>query len=248
MSPMIVYTIPAETREKWELFRPFVERFFKTWAQFPPGQIVRTALVVNSANEHELHQEVVGETEQLFLDCADIQPIGWPYAGKGCDFGAQQAIADTGNFFQINFTTRMYFHRAGWLTKLCEARQKHGPGLYGLSASNEGGRLHLCTRGHCFDSADFREYPYRIMSRDQGVFVELGAGCLLDFFEEHLKRPAYLVGWDGVYTKDRWFSMPNRFRIGDQSNVLIWDKHTEAWANAGTDEKDRLTGLSEPHP
>ena len=55
-----------------------------------------------------------------------------------------------------------------------------------------------------------------------------------------------LVTWDGCYEKKDWFSVPNRFRDGDQSNLLIRDKHSDAYASASPEEKERLERMANP--
>lgn len=242
----IVYPFPAETEEVKTTFWPYAHRFVETYRKHPPGHPHLVTVVVNGS-------EVTADIVELFRG----MPVEFKiYEGAGMDLGSQQMVAQEGDHFQVNMTSRMYFHREGWLARMVKARETYGPGLYGMTASYEGGRLHVCTRGHAYDAKDFREYPHQITSRDQGVFFECGEGCLLEWFERR-KQPIMLVGWDGVYGNgtcvhchelnslwlDDYFTSPGSFRNGDQSNVLCFDKHTDYYRDADAEEKKRLEGL-----
>jgi hypothetical protein len=242
----LVYPLPCENIEAKEMFWPFAKRFVESYASHRPGFMHILSVVVNGP-------EVTGDITDLFQG----MPVEFTlYNGQGMDLGSQQMVAQSGDHFQVNFTTRMYFHRADWLERLVRARYAYGPGLYGMTASHEGGKLHICTRGHAYDSKDFREYPHKIISRDQGVFFECGEGCLLEWYKSR-KQPAIVVSWDNIYgtgeclhcgetnshTFQDYFCSQDNFRGGDQRNVLCWDKHTDSYRDADADEKKRLSDL-----
>jgi hypothetical protein len=147
------------------------------------------------------------------------------------------------NMFMIGMTSRCYFHRPGWLSKLVEARNQYGPGLYGLCANRETHLLHICCRCYAIDSDDFKSYPYVLNSRMMGFAFETGDGVPIGpahVWMQKQGKAAKVVMWDGVYDEPEWFTPNNRWRHGDQSNVLVWDKHTDAYANASPEEKERL--------
>jgi hypothetical protein len=165
------------------------------------------------------------------------------YEGAGCDIGSFAFFTSMQeqNVFQVNCVTRVYAHRAGWLNHLVQARYNNGPGLYATSVSREGGHLHACCRCYAFDSDDFKKYPHKIVSRDQGVFFELGEGCLLDWFVAQ-NLAARVVYWDSVRMigeSDYW-RVPNCYRDGNQENILVWDKHSQAYAEADDARKREL--------
>jgi hypothetical protein len=242
----IVLPVPKETPEVWAVFKPFIERFVATYKRFEPGYPHLLTVVVNKS-------AVSGEIIELFFGL----PVDYVvYDGDGMDLGSQQLVAQKENHFQVNMTSRMYFHRAGWLERLVQVRDTYGPGLYGMSASYEGGKLHLATRGHSYDSKDFREYPTQIVSRDQGVFFECGDGCLLKWYQTR-KQPYGVVHWDQIFINGQcrhcgehpnnsfaayWMSS-NGFRDGNQEQMLCWDKHTGAYMAADLDEQARLRRL-----
>lgn len=239
----IVYPFPAETPEVKALFLPFAQRFVDTYFKHRPGDFHVITVVVNG-------REVTSDIVELFHGI----PVEFKlYEGAGMDLGSQQMVAADSDHFQINMTSRMYFHRAGWLVRLMQIRDSYGPGLYGMSASHEGGKLHIATRGHCYDSKDFREYPHKIISRDQGVFFECGDGCLLDWYKNRGQTYG-VVTWDNFwgsgkcvhcgeknsFSLDDYFTSQNRFRDGTQEQTLCFDKHTDAYRDADETEKSRL--------
>lgn len=235
---IVTYPVPCDSVEVFDLFYPFMQRFAKTWRMNPPGANCDLILVLNKCGPTRLVYD-------LFQDIAFRYEI---YNGNGADAGSHQFVCrEERNAFQVTFTSRAYFFQANWLARLKDARLAHGPALYGMSASHEGGKLHVCGRGMAFDTEDFRNYPVLNDTRDKGVATECGKDCILDWFEG-FGRPAYIVGFDKVYSKPDWFTMPNRFRTGDQSNMLAWDKHTDAWLHADQTERERLTRLSEGPP
>lgn len=236
---VVVYPVPNESEEVWDIFKPCVQRFIAGWWQFPPEEECELVPVL-------FNWDHTGKVTNLF-EGLPVQEFPL-YRGLGADLGAQQFVAMEycqPEDFVVCFTSRMFFHRSGWLKRLVNARSEFGPALYGMSASHEGGRKHLCTRGHALDAADFRRYPHVITSRDQGVFFECGEGCLLEWMKS-IGRSAYLVSWAGVFAEPDWFSFPNRFRHGDQTNLLCFDKHSEAYHRASDQERARLAEMSEP--
>lgn len=93
------------------------------------------------------------------------------------------------------------------------------------------------------------DYPHLIDSRLKGPMFEIGAnnehGNLMEWMERR-GRPPRLVFFDGVREKPDWFSVPKRFRNGDQSNMLVWDKHTDLYRAATPEEKANLEQSSNP--
>ena len=229
MRVQVVFPVPTETKEVWALFKPFIQRFCDTWRKFPPGVRCTVYAVTQGADA----------SEQL-IDMFIGLPVVFERYDKGADLGAQQYIARVSDdAFQVNMTTRCYFHREGWLARLVAARNDFGPALYGVSSSMEGGRFHICTRAFSYDTADFKLYPHDITSRDQGVFFECGEGCLTDWMKS-IGRFPYLVTWDTVQLATQWVEVENGFRNGNQEQMLVWDKHSDAYTNANPEEKERL--------
>ena len=239
MNLAVILPVPNENAESWERFKPHIQQFVATWRQFEPGVDCTLYPIL-------FNWDYTGEVTDLFVDLpVEVFHI---YRGHGMDLGAQQWAAREVCYeddFMFCCTSRMFFHRAGWGRKLIEAREEYGPALYGLTASWESGKLHICTRGHCLDAKDFRSYPYDIISRDQGTFVEVGGGCLYEWAKS-IGMDSYLVTWDGVKEEKDWFNFPQRFRHRNQENVLVWDRHTKIYHLASDEERQRLSEMSEP--
>lgn len=240
MKPTIILPLPFDD---WATFEPFVKRFVETFKQFPPSCPYQIHAVGCWGRPTDRVREMFYGTKTEF----------YFYANDGADIGsAQQATRflddDT---FMVMMTSRCYFHRAGWLERLVEARKQHGPGLYGCSANHEGYRLHLCTRAYAMDAGDFKDYPIKIDSRLKGPMFEIGEnnphGNLMEWMESK-DRPSRLVFFDGVREKPDWFTAPNRFRHGDQSNMLVLDKHTDLWRDANDEQKLALQLSNSPQP
>lgn len=242
MKTVIVYPVPMESHEVWATFKPFVERFIHSMKNTDPG-IEYTLWVVASVGERKDQVDEVG----MFKMFEGLPWAGIFYCGNGCDIGSFQHFANTTvekDVFQVNCVTRMYAWKSGWLRRLVEAREMFGAGLYGTSISREGGKLHCCCRCYAFDSHVFKEYPHKIESRDQGVFFELGAGNIYEWFKES-RYNAKVVYWDGVcnISEDpdaHCWRAPNIYRKGDQSNLLVKDKHSVIFDEASPEERARL--------
>jgi len=237
MRVVISYPLPFDA---WPTFEPFVRRFLKTLKQYDPGHDFEVAAVSNWGEATEFEHRRFRGTKTRFV----------PYYGNGCDAGSWFAAANGINVhgqpdaFVICLTTRCYFHRDGWLRRLTFEHDKHGPGLYTTSCSHEGGTLHPCLRAFGVDSKFLQTYPDDYVSRDQGTEFEAKGK-----FADHVREKGgkiKLVTWSGCYDEPDWFKVTNRFRDGDQSNVLIYDKHTDAYRDADEFDKGRLAAMANP--
>ncbi len=225
----IVYPLPLDN---WELFEPDVMRFCETFRTFPPQADCR--LIVMCCSRYPNHEE-----KRLFANLG-VRVQFHRYDGAGYDIGAHQHFAhEAGNDFCVNISTRVYFHREGWLKKIMEARDYFGPGLFGTAASREVGhkvsrdRLRIHFRTHCYgiEASELREYPLLVNTRERGWMLEHGAfdhaeGTFLEWCQRRPQNAIACVFWDGAWRPEEWFDRPNQFRMGDQSNLLVFDRHT----------------------
>lgn len=236
MKVTCVYPVPLDSPVVWAEFAPFVRRFARTWGEFPPLVPCNLMLVANN-------YDPTGAAREIFKDMA----VEWVrYDGAGCDAGSWQLAANLTTGFMVNFTSRCYFHREGWLKRLVEARMLSGPGLYGTSASHEGGRWHACLRAWGIDAEDFREYPVKLDTRDKGVAFEVGNGDdpgSLTKWMAVRKRLPQIVYFDSSHGQLTWDSVENSFRRGNQEQMLVWDRHTDLYRDADPAEKKRLERL-----
>jgi len=234
----VVLPIPLESGQVAADFLPFIERWVSTFYSYSPGWVVDVLGVC------------IGRSLPMaLLPLFSKVPIEFVvYEGTGCDAGAFQAAAKylkTG--FVVFSTSRVYFHRSDWAGRLIAAREQFGPGLYGTSASREH-RLHLCTRFFGMEAEDFLAATGApITDRGQWAFGEAGGKKpnLLEWTRA-ANKPAKLVAWSGVHDEPEWLTLPNRFRNGDQSDVLVWDRHTDIYRLSMPDQKEHIAKLVQP--
>lgn len=220
------------------MFKPDVERFVESWHQFPPG--FECALFAMC-----LEREATKEIKEIF---AGLPVIFMVYPGTGFDGGAAQFLSkQLDGYFIIGMGARVHFFRRGAVREMALARIKHGPGLYGCTCSKEA-QLHIRPSFYGIDSNYLRLYPVTITSPETGTQFEIGnefGELSLLSWAEGIGLSARMVYWNGVFdNKADWFSQPNTFRRGDQSNLLVWDKRTDLYAAADEEEKTQLRRLA----
>jgi hypothetical protein len=223
MIPAIIYPVPLDN---WETFKPDVERFCSTWKEFEPGCECDLFFQVPSSNF----------PPDSFMRLIDSSRTYWvPYEGNGADIGAHQHFAHAiRDRVMVCLSARVHFHRAGWLKRLVDVWDEFGPGLYGTAATREPGKL--CLRTHCYmiRSDDFQAYPHVINTRSRGHFFEWGDGNPDGSFTSWYRNRGghtRVVYWDSTSDME-WLAQDNIFRRGDQSNLLVWDRHTKLWADS----------------
>lgn len=240
MRNTVVYPIPFDA---WSLFESAVYNFTYTFRTFPPGDDYRLIAVCNWGKPSDRVRELFYGIKTIFV----------PYEDNGCDLGSHQFISkwltrfekDT-NDYLICLSTRCFFHRAGWLARYRAARDKHGPGLYGVGTFE--GRPHLRTYAYGIDSSWLARFPHTIDSRDKTFQVESGDLCLTDWVKEQ-GGATMQVTWDAEQEQDHWRDPKEEaiFRRNHQAACLVFDKHTEIFANATTEERTRLSAIADPH-
>jgi len=165
------------------------------------------------------------------------------YTGGGWDCGVWQWLAKTSDAdLLVCLNTSTYFHRPGWLERFVEEFRKHGAGLYGAMSSFYLSP-HIRTPVYVFPPEIMRDYPILCDSR-QGTYTFECAG-MKDTFTNHCLRkglPVKLVTWDECLDLVDSRKPDNIFRRGDQSNILVKDRHCdnyEASDEAGKRELER---------
>lgn len=224
---------------KADLYREDVRRFVRRFQAFPPDS--PHSLVVTICNGVKIENEDVFILNEL--------PVRntVEYHGAGWDIGAHQHVANSlpSDFdFVVFCSSQVHFHRAGWLKRMVEAREQFGPGLYGAMASHEN-RPHLRTCLFGCDPADLRAYPWMVNSKETSLEFESGKTGFWTWIRAN-GRKEVLVAWDGFYDDpDQWRKPDNIFRRGDQSNCLVWDRHTQLYSVADAEAKATLEQLAE---
>lgn len=202
-------------------------RFLETYKQFRPK--TPHDLIVVNCGQHD-----------SFTPFDDVVNTYLYYDGHGWDCGTYQAVVPALEYdLVLCLNTIAYFWRDGWLEPFAAAFEQHGPGVYGATGSYES-HPHLRTPSIAVSPKLLREYPLLVTSRTACVQFESGP-TNFTLWAENAGYPTMMVAADGVYKREDWRKPGNVFRRGDQSNCLIWDRHTLLWAEADTALKDRLT-------
>lgn len=255
MKPIIVFPVPLENEVARDEFRPYVKRFCDSLRQFDPGCEYELAVIFNGGDV-----DAITETMKTFVDLPfkfdpqgrflDLEQVKfYRYRGTGCDIGSFLWFSKrkNENVFLVCCNTRVYAHRAGWLKEMMLARGTFGPGLYATAISKESGALHVCCRCFGMDSEDLANYPHSIDSREKGQFFENGAGNLYAWCNQEMMM-CYLVTFNEVANistdpSDPCWTASDIYRKGDQSNMLVHDRHSNIYHNASPEEKERLARM-----
>lgn len=120
-----------------------------------------------------------------------------------------------------------YFHRAGWLKRLVEARMRWGGGIYG-SFTSFLVRPHINTTGFATTPALLRDYPRPVNSYAARYEFEHGQFSFWRYVKSR-GMATKLVTWDGEYGPDLWRVPANIMWRGNQSNCLMFCNHTDRW-------------------
>ncbi len=171
---------------------------------------------------------------------AGLDPQWSCYLGGGFDMGAYQAVGSKLDCdLVVGMNSQIHFHRHGWLERIVEAHRQYPDALLGAWGSYENSP-HIRGPFMAMPPALLRQYPFLIDSRANCHRAESGDKNFTQWVHSQGK-PALMVTWDGIYGQSQWRSPANVFRKGDQSNCLVWDRHTLAWQNAVPEDKRRLT-------
>lgn len=243
MTPALLYLFPLDDLPT---FLPCAQRWAKTYLQFPPDYDHTLHICFCNGDVTDKHQSVfkgIKYTQHKFM-------------GPGWDIGTYQHMSNIlEDDFVVYMNARVHFNRRGWLKRLMEARLELGDGLYALSTSNECSypvshtikikpNPHVRTACFGYNPKRLRKYPFLIDSRIKGFYFESGMWSFMRWNEDmgYLVR---MVLWDGVYERKDWRKPPNIFRRGDQSNLLVCDRHTEMYNTANTQLKRNLAKVAD---
>jgi len=200
----------------------------------------------HAGHEHELIiiNRYADPIDNLFLGAKQIR-----YDGGGWDCGAWQfAGKNIDTDLLVCFNSSTYVTGDNWLKRFVEAVETHGVGLYGPLASYEV-NPHIRTPCMIFQPEVIRDYPNTVETReDTWRFECLGWPDGTPNFTEWVYRKGMqtmAVYWDDAYSRDVWRSAPNIFRRGDQSNLIVKDRHVEAYEVSDYDGKRTLERLAD---
>jgi hypothetical protein len=208
------------------------ERFKATYLQFKPA-VPHKLIVVNSG--------IACGQPNLFEGVAD----GFEeYREPGWDNGTYQEMARRIKCdLMICFNTLAYLWRPNWLEPIINAVQTNGPGVYGPTASFEK-FPHLRSPCLGFHPDVIAGYPLNVNSRESCLEFEHGSNNF-SLWAKQQGHPVKLVTESACYDLPEWRKPINGFRNGDQSNCLVWDRHTLLYAESAPEEKPRLERLAD---
>jgi len=205
------------------------QRFIDSYRKFMPGVPHQLRVVLYNG-------EKTPEIESKFDGLNAVYSF---YNGDGLDMGAYQAVTRVLDAdFAICCNTQAHFHRSGWMERLVEAFVQYGEGLYGPMGSYED-TPHL--RGPCmaFPPKLMRQYPHLISNRETAHRFESREWNFTQWVRS-IGKPALMVTWDEVLEQSDWRKPDNIFRRGDQSNCLVWDRHTEVYFKENAPRREEL--------
>ena len=223
------YVVP-----KAEAYRPDWQRFIDTYKKFPAG--IEHDLIIATCNGPTIEDQ-----DLTYSDGVDFYESG-PYHGEGCDIGCHQFHAnalDPSYDWMVCCSSQVHFHRAGWLKRMVEARELFGPGMYGAMGSFEQMRAHIRTCFYAVEPVLFRGYPEVVNSRVKSLQFESQPNNFLGWLQGQGLN-GYMVAWDCICRPEDFRKPANVFRRGDQSNCLVWDRHTAIYAS-DTPEQRAIT-------
>lgn len=221
---------PAGVPKTVSEFQECADRFSVTYRLFPPGCKHEFVVVF-------LRGTITDEALKIWR-CVPCRFEH--YQPKETDGWSSQAMREQMESadcdFSVHCVSRAYFHRPGWLKKMVDARKTFGDGIYGTMASDAGCPLgtHPAPNPHlrgsilAVDPKTFLQYPYRVRNRTDEYRIECGEWNLGNWYEA-TGRVAIMVTFEGGWKRKDWFNRPNTFCKGDQSNLLNWDRHTDAF-------------------
>lgn len=213
-------------------YRKTEQRWLESYLKFRSG--VEHDLVIIDRN---------GDSED------DIAATHLRYDLGGWDCGAWQfAGRNIETDLLVCFNSSTYVTGPGWLERFVEAAETHGDGLYGPLASYEI-IPHLRTPCLAFQPHVIRDYPREVMDRESTYRFEVfGWPDGTPNFTQWVRQRGLsvkLVTWDTICDQGFWREPDNIFRRGDQSNLLVRDRHADAYSVSDDAGKRMLEGLAD---
>ena len=170
------------------------------------------------------------------------------YDGGGWDCGTWQFAGENiDTDLLVCFNSSTYVTGPFWLRRFVESVESNGDGLYGPLASYEV-QPHIRTPCMIFQPHIVNSYPHQVNDREDTYRFEVfGFPPHNVNFTQWVRSKGHktmLVTWDGVYDLPDWRKPPNIFRRGDQSNLIVKDRHCEAYEVSDAEGKQRLEKLA----
>lgn len=223
---VVAYTCAVLKPEHIVLARHFLD----TYRQFPGLSEHEAVVICNGGN-------VCEELRKLF-DRQGFRPF--VRSNDGWDIGGYLELADvlgSNCDLLVCFGDSTHFHRAGWLKRLEEAEAKFGPGMYGCFSSYLV-RAHLNTTGFAINPKLLWTYP-PVHGKEDRYHFEHGPKAIWRRVSE-AGYPVKFVNWSGFWDLPDWRWPENILWSGDQSDLLVWNHHTDQYFGSAPAQKKYL--------
>lgn len=216
-----------------------------------PEYLHGEARLLESYQKHE-----AGYAHDLvFIDRQGWSPDNVPnakhlrYDGGGWDCGAWQfAGKHIETDLLVCFNSSCCITGDNWLKRFVEAVEEHGGGLYGPLTSYEVAP-HVRTPCMIFQPKVIQGYPEEVHTRENTYqFESMGFPNGTPNFTQWARKQGFqtrLITWDGSYDLPDWRKPDNIFRRGDQSNLIVVDRHCSAYEVSDAEGKAKLAGLAD---
>jgi len=147
----------------------------------------------------------------------------------------------------VCFNSSCVIQGDGWLKRFVDAVERYGDGIYGPLTSYEV-TAHIRTPCMIFQPHVINDYPHEVKTRDDTWRFEVlgwpdGTPNITQWVRKKGLR-TMLVTWDGTYDLSYWRDPLNIFRRGDQSNLIVKDRHCEAYEVSDAEGKKTLERLA----
>lgn len=230
-SVTLVYIYVHGSLEHHEL----AKRFVASYRKFPPGIAHRTMIVCQGCRPvaHSL------ETLMQLPNCSF-----YVHNNSGWDIGGFITVSRIiPEDIMVCFGSSAYFKREGWLARMVETWQKHGPGFYGSLASYEISP-HINTSGFWCPPRLLSEYPLRVQTKAQRYDFEFGKNAMWKWCLKNGIK-VRLATWDGEYEWPDWRKPDNIYRRGDQSNCLAFFHHNDNFERASAEKREQMSKFAD---
>lgn len=212
-------------------------RLVDSWVKYQSGHPY-TLCVINRYSDPNPDSDLFpGQVMKLLYTGGGWDCGAWQFAGKNID-------AD----LLVCFNSSTYVTGDGWLKRFVDAVKENGDGLYGPLASYEI-VPHIRTPCMIFQPHVINDYPVEVNSREDTYrFESFGFSKDVPNFTQWVRQKGLVtlqVTWDGVYDLPQWRHAPNIFRRGDQSNLIVKDRHCEAYEVSTVEGKRVLEALAD---
>lgn len=217
MKIIVVYVFPTSGSFYFDGACRFVESYNK----HPAGAEHRLIIVSNGGPPTLEMRSVLS----LLEHDAEI----YQHDNTGYDIGAEQAVAHKYPCdMMVFFGSTAYIRGPGWLKRMAEAFERHGPNaIYGCMANTGNVAVgvwpHIRTTGYFLSPLMLNMYPLKVNQPHLRYEFEHGRSNLTEWFRAH-GHQALMVTWHGEYEWPAWCAIPNGFHNGDQSELLTGDK------------------------